>query len=95
MMLGLPSTFFVSMSQYHTPLSSVSPSENEKAGQRMKKRKTRELVFPPTAGGATGTSSRCYTDVARATITRDIFIPGPARPGLKSQLNKQAKHTTS
>ena len=27
-------------------------------------------------------SSRCYTDFARATITQDIFIPGPTRPGL-------------
>ena len=28
------------------------------------------------------TSSRCYTDFAGATITRDIVIPGPTRPGL-------------
>ena len=32
------------------------------------------------------TSSRCYTDFARATMTRDIFIPGPTRPGLSRSL---------
>ena len=36
----------------------------------------------PTARGASGTavglqSSRHYMDFARATITRDFFIPGP------------------
>ena len=38
-----------------------------------------------------------YLDFARATIriTRDIFIPGPTLClRTKSQLNKQAKHTT-
>ena len=28
--------------------------------------------------------SRRYTDFARATITQDIFIPGPIRPGLST-----------
>ena len=35
---------------------------------------------------------RQYMDFARATITRNIFIPGPTRPDL-TQLNKQAKNT--
>ena len=34
-----------------------------------------------------------YMDFARATITRDIFIPGPTQCGL-SHINKQEKHTT-
>ena len=29
----------------------------------------------------------------RTTITRDIFIPGPTRPGLSRSFNNQAKHT--
>ena len=36
-----------------------------------------------------------YMNFARATITRDIFIPGPTQCGLSRSLNdKQAKHTT-
>ena len=33
-------------------------------------------------------------DFARATITRDIFIPGPTQCGLSRSLKKRAKHTT-
>ena len=59
--------------------------------QRTKKRdradkitKKRELAFFSPPGCATGTVlHRLYDkDFARATITRDIFIPGPTRPGL-------------
>ena len=58
----------------------------------MKKRKKRELVFFHHQGRNwyCGTSSRRYMDFARAMIARDIFIPGPTRPGLS---RKQAKHT--
>ena len=35
-----------------------------------------------------------YMDFARATITRDIFMPDPTQCGLSRSLNKQAKHTT-
>ena len=39
------------------------------------------------------TSSRRYTDLARATITRDIFIPSPTRSGLSRSLtNRQNTH---
>ena len=62
-----------------------------------------EFVFFPHRREAkhtdTSTSSRLvtrilpssrYTDFTRATITRDIFIPGPTRPGLsRSSTNRQ------
>ena len=56
-------------------------------------------MFSPPTGGATEYityRSVRYMDFARSTIIRDIFIPGPTQWGLdpKSQLNKQAKHTT-
>ena len=35
-----------------------------------------------------------YMDFARATITRDIFIPGPTQCGLSRSIKKRAKHTT-
>ena len=53
------------------------------------------MLFPPP-GGATeyiAYRSMRYMDFARATITRDIFIPGPTQCGLSRSL-KQAKHTT-
>ena len=37
------------------------------------------------------TSSRRYTDFARATITRVIFIPGPTRPGLSQNTHNFAQ----
>ena len=40
------------------------------------------------------TSSRRYTDFERATITLDIFIPGPTQPGLSRSLKQTGKHTT-
>ena len=64
----------------------MSTSVNEKAGHNGRKSvKSGSECFVPPPGGRTGTvvhrlDSRCYTDYARATITRDIFIPGPARP---------------
>ena len=65
-------------------------SANEKAGQIGRKSlKSRGLVFFPHHQRAyCSTSSRCYTDFARATITRDIFIPGTLYGArTKSQLN--------
>ena len=61
--------------------------------------KSGSWYFVPPPGGATGTvvgprSSRRYTDCARATITRDIYIGALYSARTKSQLNKQAKHTT-
>ena len=53
------------------------------------------MFFPPP-GGATeyiAYRSMRYMDFARATITRDIFIPGPTQCALSRSL-KQAKHTT-
>ena len=64
----------------------VNISERKSGTERTKKRKKREVVVFFHRHGRNwycSESSRSYTDVARATITRDIFIP-------KSQ---QAKHT--
>ena len=49
------------------------------------------MCFPTDRGR---TEYMRYMDFARARIIRDILIPGPTQCGLKSQLNKQAKHTT-
>ena len=56
------------------------------------------MFFPPP-GGATEyiayRSVRCM-DCARATITRDIFIPGPTQCGLSRILNRRnTQHFTS
>ena len=53
-------------------------------------------MFSPPPGGATeyiAYRTMRYMDFARATINRDIFIPGPTQCGLSRSL-KQAKHTT-
>ena len=55
------------------------------------------MFFPPPVGAMEYIAYRSvrYTDFARTTITRDILIaPGPYAVRTKSQLNKQAKHTT-
>ena len=58
---------------------------NEKAGQSGQKSvKIGSWYFSPP-GVATGnvpTSARRFSDFARATMTRDIFIPGSTRPRL-------------
>ena len=60
----------------------VNISERKCGTDRMQKRKKWEFVIFHTARGNDwycSTSSRCYTDFARATIIRDIFVPGPTR----------------
>ena len=50
-------------------------------------------MFSPSPGGATEYIAYRpvrYMNFARATITRDIFIPGPTQCGL----SRQGKHTT-
>ena len=74
----------------------VNINERKSGTEPTKKRKKRELVcFSHRQGAQRSTSPRSvrYMDFARATITRDIFIPGPTQCGL-SRINKQAKHTT-
>ena len=89
----------------------MSTSANEKAGQSGRKSGTERTkkwdradekagvgIFFPTARGHNwycSTSSRCYTDFARATISRDIFIQALYAAQTKSQLlNKEAKRKT-
>ena len=74
----------------------VNISERKRGTERTKKRKKLELVIfsPPEIATSTvvglPTSSRRYTDFARAAITRDIFITDPTQPGLSlSLINRQ------
>ena len=79
-----------------THLIGVNISERKSGTERTKKRKKRELVFFLTTRGCNwycSKSSRLYTDFARATLTRDIFNPGPTRPGL-SQNWQNTDHFT-
>ena len=76
-----------------TPCIGVNINERKSGTERTKKRKKRELVFFPTARGATGTVVH-HLDTTRilprATITRTrhIFIP---RPGLSRKQTKLTK----
>ena len=74
----------------HSHRIGVNISEQKSGTERTKKCKKREFVFCFTTRGRNrycSTPFRRYTDFARATITRDIFNPGPTR-------NKQAKSHT-
>ena len=74
----------------------VNISKRKSGTERTKKHKKWEFVIFPTNRGHNwycSTLSRCYTDLALATITRDIFIPCAMWPGLSRCFKNQAKHT--
>ena len=89
---SINNTYPVYGSAYYCVTLGVNISERKSGTERTKKAEKEGVRFS-TTWGATGTvlhrlDSRRYTDVARATITRDIFT----RPGLSGSLTYRHTH---
>ena len=76
----------------------MSTSANEKSGtERTKKRKKRELICFPTARGRNGVHRLQFSAIHGFCPSYDnpgYLYPRPYAVRTKSQLNKQAKHST-